>query len=164
AALALPEPEETGDTYEANARLKADAAAAFCGMPSLADDSGLSVAALGGAPGVYSARWAGEPRDFAAAMERVRAELEALGATDRRAAFISVLALAVPGRETEIYEGRVEGTLTFPPRGENGFGYDPIFVPNGKRMTFGEMDPAEKMALNHRTRAFEKLVAARFRR
>ena len=164
AALGLPEPEETGTTYEANAVLKARAAADASGLPALADDSGLSVAALGGAPGIYSARWAGEPRDFAAAMAKVEAELQAKGATDRAAAFICALALAEPGGAAEVFEGRVEGTLVFPPRGENGFGYDPIFVAAGETDTFGEMDPAKKHAMSHRARAFEKLVAARFAR
>ena len=164
--LGLPEPEETGETYAANAALKAHAAADGSGLPALADDSGLSVSALDGAPGIHSARWAGEPRDFGAAMAKVERALEESDSEDRSAAFICVLALAFPNEsETEeLYEGRVEGTLTFPPRGENGFGYDPIFVAEGESETFGEMDPARKHAMSHRARAFEKLVATRFAR
>lgn len=160
--LGLPEPEETEDTYVGNAVLKARAAAEASGLPALADDSGLSVTALGGAPGVHSARWAGEPRDFGRAMARVEEALAARGATDRSAAFICVLALAEPGGAVETFEGRVEGTLTFPPRGDNGFGYDPIFVADGETITFGEMDPAKKHAMSHRANAFAKFVAARF--
>jgi len=166
--LGLPEPEETGTSFEANAVLKARAAAEASGLPALADDSGLAVAALGGAPGIYSARWAGLEKDFGRAMAKVEAALEAAGAAgaagaaDRRAAFICALALAWPGGATEVYEGRIEGTLTFPPRGGCGFGYDPIFVPEGETETFGEMEPAKKHAMSHRARAFAKLVAAWF--
>ncbi|MGH6976897.1 MAG: RdgB/HAM1 family non-canonical purine NTP pyrophosphatase [Stellaceae bacterium] len=160
AALGLPEPEETGATFEANARLKAVAAARASGLPALADDSGLAVAALGGAPGIYSARWAGPKKDFAAAMQRVEREL--VGKPDRRATFVAVLALAWPDDRVAIFRGEVHGTLVFPPRGPHGFGYDPIFVPEGGHETFGEMAPAAKHAVSHRGRAFAKLVAACF--
>jgi len=159
AALGLPEPEETGSTFEANAELKARAAAAASGLPSLADDSGLVVPALGGAPGIYSARWASPTKDFRIAMERVQREL---GGGDRRAHFVAVLALAWPDAEISRFRGEVHGHLTWPPRGERGFGYDPIFIPDGYTETFGEMDPAHKHTISHRARAFEKLVAACF--
>jgi XTP/dITP diphosphohydrolase len=159
--LGLPEPEETGETYAENAALKARAAAEASGLPALADDSGLSVEALGGAPGIYSARWAGPERDFGLAMQKVEAALAAAGTSNRRASFLCVLAWAEPGGEVELYEGRVDGTLVFPPRGANGFGYDPIFVAHGETITFGEMDPARKHAMSHRARAFEKLTTAR---
>lgn len=155
-ALGLPEPEETGESFAANARLKAEAAAAGAGLPALADDSGLCVEALGGAPGIHSARWAGPDKDFRQAMARVERELA--GQTDRRAHFVCALALARPGGETRIFEGRVEGTLVFPPRGSRGFGYDPIFLPDGEGETFGEMDPPRKHAMSHRARAFARLV------
>ncbi len=159
--LGLPEPEETADTYVGNAVVKAVAAAAGSGLPALADDSGLSVDALGGAPGIYSARWAGPSKDFGHAMRQVELALKAAGALTQGApaSFISVLALAWPHGEVETFEGRVEGHLVFPPRGANGFGYDPIFVPEGGRLTFGEMAPAEKKAMNHRARAFARLEA-----
>jgi len=160
AALGLAEPEETGATFEANAELKAQAAARASGLPALADDSGLVVAALGGAPGIYSARWAGPKRDFAAAMARVERELA--GKPDRRAMFVAVLALAWPDGHVELFRGEVRGTLVFPPRGMHGFGYDPIFVPDGGKETFGEMAPAAKHAISHRARAFAKLIAACF--
>ncbi|HEV2162310.1 MAG TPA: RdgB/HAM1 family non-canonical purine NTP pyrophosphatase [Stellaceae bacterium] len=160
AALGLPEPEETGSTFEANAWLKALAAANASKLPALADDSGLAVAALGGAPGIYSARWAGPKKDFAAAMQRVERELA--GKSDRRASFVAALALAWPDGHVEIFRGEVHGTLVFPPRGTHGFGYDPIFVPEGGHQTFGEMAPAAKHAISHRARAFAKLVAACF--
>jgi len=160
AALGLAEPEETGATFEANAELKALAAARASGLPALADDSGLVVAALGGAPGIYSARWAGPKRDFAAAMARVERELA--GKPDRRAMFVAVLALAWPDGHVELFRGEVRGTLVFPPRGTHGFGYDPIFVPDGGKETFGEMAPAAKHAISHRARAFAKLIAACF--
>lgn len=160
AALGLPEPEETGSTFEANARLKALAAANASKLPALADDSGLAVAALGGAPGIYSARWAGPNKDFAAAMQRVERELA--GKSDRRASFVAALALAWPDSHVEIFRGEVHGTLVFPPRGTHGFGYDPLFVPEGGHQTFGEMPPAAKHAISHRARAFAKLVAACF--
>ncbi|HKR20853.1 MAG TPA: RdgB/HAM1 family non-canonical purine NTP pyrophosphatase [Stellaceae bacterium] len=160
AALGLPEPEETGTTFEANAQLKAVAAANASGLPALADDSGLAVAALGGAPGIYSARWAGPQKDFAAAMQRIERELASK--PDRRAAFVAVLALAWPDGAVEIFRGEVQGTLVFPPRGTHGFGYDPIFVPEGGHQTFGEMTATAKHAISHRARAFAKLVAACF--
>jgi XTP/dITP diphosphohydrolase len=164
AALALPEPEETGPTFRANAELKARAAAAASGLPALADDSGLAVDALDGAPGIFSARWAGPGKDFAIAMARVERELRARGTAERRAHFTAALALCWPDGHCESFEGRVDGTLAWPPRGERGFGYDPIFVPDGCRETFGEMDPAEKHAISHRAHAFRKLTAACFRR
>jgi XTP/dITP diphosphohydrolase len=154
----LPEPEETGATFTENALLKARAAAAASGEAALADDSGLAVRALGGAPGIYSARWAGEMKDFAAAMARVECELRSKGAEDFSAKFVCVLALAKPDGETAVFEGEVEGTLTFPPRGDRGFGYDPIFVANGMRETFGEIEPAIKHGMSHRARAFQKLL------
>jgi XTP/dITP diphosphohydrolase len=162
ADLGLDDPEETGDSFVANAVLKARAAADASGLPALADDSGLAVEALGGAPGIYSARWAGEPRDFARAMKRVEEELAAEASGNRRAAFICVLAVAWPGGGEDVFEGRVDGALTFPPRGDKGFGYDPIFAPDGETETFGEMDPAKKHAMSHRADAFRKLVAALF--
>ena len=157
AELGLPEPEESGSTFAENAALKAIAAAKASGLPALADDSGLCVAALGGAPGIHSARWAGAAKDFRLAMRRVEEELN--GNPDKRAYFVCVLALAKPGAATETFEGRVYGALTFPPRGIFGFGYDPIFIPEHGRFTFGEMDPKAKHAVSHRARAFEKFVA-----
>jgi XTP/dITP diphosphohydrolase len=162
--LGLPEPEETGDTFEANALLKAEAAAAASGLPALADDSGIAVDALGGAPGIYSARWAGPGKDFAAAMGSVEDKLRALGATapeQRKAHFVAVLALAYPDGGHDLFRGEVHGTLVYPPRGANGFGYDPMFVPNGHDVTFGEMDPAAKQAMSHRARAFALFAAAK---
>jgi XTP/dITP diphosphohydrolase len=159
AALGLPEPDETGYTFEANAALKATAGAEQSGLPALADDSGLVVPALGGAPGIRSARWAGKTRNFLAAMERVHREL---GDKDRHASFVAVLALARPGAETELFRGEVQGRLVWPPRGGRGFGYDPMFVPLGGTLTFGEMDPAEKHRISHRARAFAKLVESCF--
>jgi XTP/dITP diphosphohydrolase len=156
--LGIPEPDETGDTFEANAALKARAAAEISGLPALADDSGLAVPALGGAPGIYSARWADAAKDFRAAMERVNREL---GDRDRRAVFVAVLALAWPDSQAahiELFRGEVQGNLIWPPRGDRGFGYDPMFVPAGGTLTFGEMDPAEKHKISHRARAFAKLV------
>lgn len=158
--LGLPEPEETEDSFAGNAALKARAAADASGLAALADDSGLCVAALAGAPGIYSARWAGPAKDFRVAMARIERELNAKGATDRAAKFVCALALALPGDGTEIFEGVVEGSLVFPPRGTNGFGYDPIFIATGMDVTFGEMEPAAKHAISHRARAFEKLLAA----
>jgi XTP/dITP diphosphohydrolase len=160
AALGLPEPEETGATFEANAELKARAAATPSGAPALADDSGLVVPALGGAPGIYSARWAGATRDFAHAMARVESELA--GKRDRRAHFVAALALAWPDGHAETFRGEVQGTLTWPPRGMRGFGYDPMFVADGETETFGEMEPARKHAMSHRAAAFRRLVAACF--
>lgn len=165
AELGLPEPEETGATFAENARLKAVAAADASGLPALADDSGLVVRALDGAPGIYSARWAGPGRDFAVAMRRV---LDALAerhrdatAADRRAAFVTVLCLARPGGAGErYYEGRVDGVVAPGPRGGNGFGYDPIFVPDGHPLTFGEMEPAEKHAMSHRALAVAAFAMA----
>jgi len=156
--LGLPEPEETEPTFVGNALLKARAAAQASGEVALSDDSGLAVKALDGAPGIYSARWAGEQRDFSYAMARVERELKANDAKDRSAKFICVLALAKPDGETAVFKGEVEGTLIFPPRGQKGFGYDPIFVANGMRETFGEIDPAIKHGMSHRARAFEKLL------
>lgn len=161
-ALGLPEPEETGATFEANAEIKARAAAESAGQVALADDSGLAVAGLGGAPGVHSARWAGPDRDFALAMARVRDELirhyGSFEAADRRAAFIAVLCLAWPDGHIEVVRGEVAGTLVDPPRGSGGFGYDPMFRPGGSTLTFGEMPPADKQGLSHRARALEALV------
>ncbi len=155
--LGLPEPEETGESFEANAALKALAAAEASGLPALADDSGLVVPALGGAPGIYSARWAGPAKDFSMAMARVEREL---GDRERSALFVAVLGLAWPDRHLEIFRGEVRGRLVWPPRGERGFGYDPMFLPDGGSLTFGEIDPAEKHRISHRARAFAKLVAA----
>jgi XTP/dITP diphosphohydrolase len=160
AELGLPEPEETETTFAGNAALKARAAANASGLPALADDSGLAVAALGGAPGIYSARWAGDAKDFGFAMQRVERELQEKGTRDFSAKFVCALALMEPGREPEIFEGEVHGHLVFPPRGTRGFGYDPIFVADGMSETFGEIDPVEKHAMSHRARAFAKLVAA----
>ena len=157
AALGLAEPEETGATFEENAALKAQAAAAASGLPAIADDSGLVVPALGGAPGIYSARWAGATKDFRPAMERVQREL---GSGDRRAHFVAVLALAWPDGEEALFRGEAHGRLTWPPRGERGFGYDPIFIPDGYDTTFGEMGPELKHKISHRARAFAKLAAA----
>lgn len=169
-ALGLPEPAETGTSFAANALIKAHAAAAASGLPALADDSGLSVAALDGRPGVYTADWAerqwfeGAPgRDWFMAMGKVEGMLVALGPdTPRDAWFTSVLALAWPDGEQAVYEGRVDGALTWPPRGTLGFGYDPAFVPAGETRTFAELDPAEKQAISHRAAAFAKLVADQF--
>jgi XTP/dITP diphosphohydrolase len=158
--LGLPEPEETGATFAANAELKARAAADASGLPALADDSGLAVTALDGAPGIYSARWAGEAKDFSAAMARIERELAAKSTKDFSAKFVCALALAEPKGSVEIFEGEVHGHLEFPPRGANGFGYDPIFVMDGMTQSFGEIDPALKHSLSHRARAFAKLVKA----
>ena len=169
--LGLPEPEETGTTFLANATLKARAGAEGAGLPALADDSGLCVDALGGAPGVYTADWAGNPRDFGAAMRRVEDGLAAAGATTpqrRCAQFVSTLVIAWPDGHVECFEGKVEGTLVWPPRGGDGFGYDPVFLPEGHDRTFGEMTSVEKhgipadgsRALSHRARAFQELARA----
>jgi XTP/dITP diphosphohydrolase len=155
ATLGIAEPEETGDSFETNAALKAKAAAGASGLPTIADDSGLVVAALGGAPGIYSARWAGPAKDFRNAMERVHREL---ADHDRSATFVAVLALAWPDGHLELFRGEVAGRVVWPPRGERGFGYDPIFVPEGGSETFGELEPAEKHKISHRARAFAKLV------
>ncbi len=162
ATVDLPEPVEDGDSYAANALIKARAATAATGMVALSDDSGLSVAALGGAPGIYSARWADGARDFAKAMRRVEDELA--GHSDRTAAFICCLALAWPDDHTEVFRGEVGGHLVWPPRGDRGFGYDPMFMPDARDddLTFGELPPEEKHAISHRADAFRKLVAACF--
>jgi len=158
--LGLPEPEETEPDFVGNARLKALAAARASGLPALSDDSGFCVAALGGDPGVLSARWAGPEKDFAAAMARLH---EAMGAAaDRRAWFVCALCLAWPDGESATFVGRVDGSVVWPPRGQRGFGYDPIFLPAGASATYGEIDPAEKHAASHRARAFAQLMAACF--
>lgn len=159
-SLGLPEPDETEPDFAGNARLKARAAANGSGLPALADDSGFCVAALGGAPGILSARWAGPAKDFAQAMQRVHDELGE--GADRRAWFICALCLAQPGGGTATFMGRVDGAATWPPRGGNGFGYDPMFVPNNGTLTYGEMDPAAKHADNHRSRAMMQLLRACF--
>ncbi|MEM9054933.1 MAG: RdgB/HAM1 family non-canonical purine NTP pyrophosphatase [Pseudomonadota bacterium] len=158
--LDLDEPEETEFTFEGNALLKARAAAIAIGAPALSDDSGLEVTALGGMPGIHTAIWAGEPRDFYKAMEKVERELNAIGASDRSAKFVSCLAVAWPDGHEETFRGEVQGNLTWPPRGEMGFGYDPVFVPVGHEVTFAELEPAQKHAMSHRAVAFEKLKAA----
>jgi XTP/dITP diphosphohydrolase len=164
ADLGLPEPEETGTTFTANAALKAVAAATAAGLPALSDDSGLEVEALGGTPGIYSARWAGPRKDFAVAMQRVADELRTIGAWSvqpgPRANFTAVLCLAWPDGRTKTFEGRVYGHLVWPPRGSNGFGYDPMFVPEGHGLTFGEMEPDAKHAISHRARAFRLFACA----
>ena len=155
AELGLPEPDETADDFIGNARIKALAAARGAALPALADDSGFCVAALGGAPGVQSARWSGPTRDFSAAMARVNA---AIGENpDRRAWFVCALCLAWPDGATATFVGRVDGQAVWPPRGERGFGYDPMFVPQGAEQTFGEMPPEQKHATSHRARAFAQL-------
>lgn len=162
AELDLPEPEETGTTFVANAELKALAAADLTGLPALADDSGLCADALNGDPGIFSARWAGESRDFGVAMRRVEDALAAAGPDAARTAhFVCVLALAWPDGHVEWFEGRVDGMLVWPPRGTGGFGYNPIFRPDGSDLTFAEQ-PDAKAGISHRARAFEKLVAAVF--
>lgn len=171
--LGLPEPDETGTTYAENASLKAQAATQASGLPALADDSGLAVDALDGAPGLFSARWAGPAKDFAAAMARVERELARRGATTaerRRAHFVSALVIAWPDGREELFEGRVHGALVWPPRGGAGFGYDPMFQPDGHARTFGEMSATEKHGLDggaaepeplsHRARAFRQLAQA----
>lgn len=165
-ALGLPEPEETGLTFEENAVIKAVAAATASGHPALADDSGLAVDALGGEPGIYSARWAGPTKDFSGAMQRIETLLEKAGATtpERRGArFVAALCLAYPDGATEIFRGEVEGHLVWPPRGPNGFGYDPMFAPEGQAgslRTFGEMSNEEKHTISHRARAFAAFAHA----
>jgi XTP/dITP diphosphohydrolase len=156
--LSLPEPPEDVPDFVGNARIKALAAAKASGLPALADDSGFCVAALNGAPGVHSARWAGPDKDFARAMARVQREMAATA--DRRAWFVAALCLAWPDSRTETFVGRVHGQATRPPRGDKGFGYDPMFLPPGETRTFGEMDPAEKHAVSHRARAFAQFMAA----
>lgn len=168
--LGLPEPEETGTTFRENALLKAHASAAAAGLPALADDSGLEVTALGGRPGVYTADWAerqafeGPPgRDWYLAMGKVEGLLAEQGPdVDRSARFVCTLALAWPDGHADVYEGAAQGTLTWPPRGLMGFGYDPVFVPIGKSLTYAEIDPAYKHAISHRADAFAKLVAGAF--
>lgn len=163
AALDLPEPEETGTTFVANAELKALQAADLSGLPALADDSGLCVEALNGEPGIFSARWAGLEKDFELAMGRVWGAVEAMGPeAGHDAHFVCALALAWPDGHIEVFEGRVDGTLIWPPRGDRGFGYDPMFVPHGHDITFGEMDPDKKHGMSHRADAFRKLVDASF--
>lgn len=163
ASLDLPEPAETGTTFIANAELKAMAAADLSGLPALADDSGLCVEALNGDPGIFSARWAGPDKDFGLAMRLVEEKLAAAGPdAGRDAHFICALALAWPDGHVEVFEGRIDGVLVWPPRGQQGFGYDPVFVPDGHAVTFGEMDPAAKHAMSHRARAFAQLVKASF--
>jgi XTP/dITP diphosphohydrolase len=154
--LGLPEPEESGRTFAENAAIKALAAATGADLPALADDSGLVVPALDGRPGIHSARWAGPEKDFQRAMGRVERELA--GKSDRSAYFVCALCLAWPDGHHEIFEGRVDGRLVWPPRGRRGFGYDPMFQPQGHDLTFGEMEPARKHAMSHRARAFEKLL------
>jgi XTP/dITP diphosphohydrolase len=160
-SLGLPEPDETGTTFAANAELKALLAADLSGMVAIADDSGLCVEALGLEPGIFSARWAGPDKDFGLAMRLVEEHLERAGPDAGRGAFfMCALAVAWPDGHLEVFEGRVDGTLVWPPRGIHGFGYDPMFVPNGYDVTFGEMDPEEKHKISHRAAAFEKLKAA----
>lgn len=173
--LKLPEPAETGHMFSENAAIKAHAAAKASGLPALADDSGVCVDALDGAPGLFSANWAGPGKDFAPAMRRVEAELQKRGATgpeQRRAHFVSALVVAWPDGHEELFEGRVFGTMVWPPRGAQGFGYDPMFLPDGRNQTFGEMDPHAKhgipgdgsAALSHRARAFQTLARVLFKK
>jgi XTP/dITP diphosphohydrolase len=165
--LGLPEPDETGTSFRDNARLKAAAAAKASGLPAFADDSGLAVDALGGAPGIHSARWAGPSKDFAAAMQTIEDKLHASAGANRRAHFVSALCVAWPDGHIEEFEARIDGTLVWPPRGTQGFGYDPMFLPDGHTRTFGEMDAEEKhglpprgKGLSHRARAFVMLAEA----
>jgi len=164
--LGLPEPEETGATFAENAVLKARAAALASGLPALADDSGLAVDVLEGAPGIYSARWAGPTKDFSFAMRRVEDELQARGATSperRGASFVCALAIVWPDDHVEVFEGRVDGTYVWPPRGDKGFGYDPAFLPHGESLTFGEMSAEAKHRISHRARAFALLTEQVFK-
>lgn len=158
--LNLPEPDETESTFSGNALLKARHAAEASGLVALADDSGLSVRALDGAPGIFSARWAGPDKDFSHAMAKVEQRMEEIGSDDRFAWFTSALAVAWPQGPAVVVEGRVDGTLTYPPRGERGFGYDPVFIPEGHDQTFGEMEPAYKDSISHRACAFALLKDA----
>ena len=158
--LNLPEPEETETTFKGNALLKARAAAQAAGLPALSDDSGLAVTALNGDPGIYSARWGGPEKDFNLAMQKVEDALRASGSDDRSARFVCALALCWPDGEEVVFEGKVEGELVWPIRGDRGFGYDPIFVATGHDITFAEMDPAEKHAISHRADAFRQLLDA----
>ena len=162
-SLGLPEPPETGTTFIANAEIKARSAADLSGLPALADDSGLAVEALGGDPGIYSARWAGESKDFGLAMQLVHEHLErADPEAGHDAHFVCALSICWPDGHIESFEGRVDGTIVWPPRGTQGFGYDPIFQPHGHDISFGEMEPDAKHAISHRADAFAKLVAAVF--
>ena len=158
--LNLPEPEETGTSFIENAKLKSDAAAIAAGEFALADDSGICIPALGDAPGIYSARWAGESKDFLVAMQRIYNELKAknLEPNGEKAYFICVLALSSPNKETKVFEGRIDGTLSFPASGNKGFGYDPIFIPEGHQKTFADMSESEKHEISHRSKAFAKLM------
>jgi XTP/dITP diphosphohydrolase len=165
--LGLPEPDETGRTFIENARIKAHAATKATGLPAFADDSGLAVDALGGEPGIYSARWAGADKNFAQAMQTIEDKLRALKTSNRKAHFVAALCLAWPDGHTEDFEARVDGTLVWPPRGDQGFGYDPMFLPDGFDRTVGEMDADEKhglpprgKGLSHRARAFVQLAQA----
>jgi XTP/dITP diphosphohydrolase len=160
AALSLPEPLEDAPDFTGNARIKAVAAATASGLPALSDDSGFCVAALRGAPGVYSARWAGPSKDFAAAMATVHERSD--DNLDRRAWFIAALCIAWPDRHTQTFVGRIDGAITWPPRGDRGFGYDPMFVPASCQQTFGEMNPDDKHAISHRARAFAQVLASCF--
>ncbi len=163
--LSLAEPDETGTMFASNALIKSRAAAKASGHPALADDSGICVDALDGAPGIFSARWGGPSKDFAAAMARVARELDQRGVsmtTKPRAHFVSALTLSFPDGEDRIFEGRVFGHLVYPPRGSNGFGYDPMFIADGQTVTFGEMEANAKHAISHRANAFKKFVAACF--
>lgn len=164
--LGLPEPIEDGDTFAANAEIKAIAAAKGSGLPALSDDSGLAVIALNGDPGIFSARWAGPNKDFGLAMEKVEQKLQnaaTKGDNSRAAYFVCALCLAWPDGTTEVYEGRVDGTIVHPARGLSGFGYDPVFQAEGESITFGEMDPARKHSMSHRARAFALLVEEKFK-
>ena len=166
ADLNLPEPDETGETFEENSLLKSVAAAKASGLPSLADDSGLAVDLLAGAPGIYSARWAGPRKDFTRAQKKVHEAIREYDTfeakADRSASFICALSIAWPDGHTEVFEGRVSGEMTWPPTGEHGFGYDPTFIPTGYDITFGQMDPAAKHEISHRADAFRQLVTACF--
>jgi XTP/dITP diphosphohydrolase len=156
--LGLAEPDETETTFAGNALLKARAAAEASGLVALADDSGLSVTALEGSPGIYSARWAGPTKDFRIAMNRIRDDLRHKGLSTSAARFVCALCIALPSGESQVFEGEVHGHLTFPPRGDHGFGYDPIFIADAMEETFAEIDPAKKHAMSHRAKAFEKLL------
>ena len=162
ADFSLPEPDETESTFAGNALLKAQAASDATGLPALADDSGLCVTALDGRPGIHSARWAGEPRDFGRAMRRIEDALAAKGTKDRSASFVCVLALVIPGEPHRLYEGRVAGEMVWPMRGEGGFGYDPVFRPDGDARVFAEMSSSEKASLSHRARALSQMIEAEF--
>ena len=160
----LPEPEETGTSFIENAELKARVAAKLSGLPAIADDSGLCISALGGAPGIYSARWAGENKNFNTAMERVADALLMSGQYDKTAHFHCALSLCWPDGACETFEGVLAGKLIWPAKGDRGFGYDPMFVPNGYTQSFGEMDPAKKHAMSHRSIAFQKLLSTCFQK